>query len=318
MMKFSRTYSVLFFLSVCSVNTSIFFSNSQAARPEKEAEFTYVAEDAKLWTEPTRFGQAVALLKTGVELSIREYSSNRTWVKVLTPTGREGWVPTRFTTQSGRRTFPLNADLGSSKDRGPASIEAQGAVELSAPQGDTSNAWEGTLGLEYMNQLTRETTSGFGIDLSMLHRLTNSWSVGGGLSWNRFSKSAESVSTGNTTQRTSHRFSPQLLMRYRMSSFRLDLGLGYALDRSSVETRFADGSLAPAAYNGSDSESSIAIRVTPRFIFPVSQLVKVGIYVTYLMDIALSSGEGDIAGAENAVSSPYSFIGGGMSVGMDF
>lgn len=295
--------------------------SSFAATPEKEAEYTYVAQDAKLWTEPTRFGQAIAVLKTGVELSVREYTSNRSWVKVVTPSGREGWIPVRFTTQAGRRTFPINSDLGKSGSRSPASVEAQNAVQLSVPSGDTSGSWEGMLGLEYMNQITREKTSGFGVDLSALHRLTNSWSMGGALSWNIFSKSAVSAKTGDKTSRISHRVSPQFLMRYRISSFRLDLGLGYALDHTSIETRYADGSLAPAKYtkyNGSGTASSIALRITPRFIFPVSSVLKMGLYVTYNLDFELGSGQGPFAGAESAVSPPFSYLGGGLSIAMDF
>jgi hypothetical protein len=107
-------------------------------------------------------------------------------------------------------------------------------------------------------------------------------------------------------------------MRYRISSFRLDLGLGYALDHTSIESRYADGSLAPAEYNGSGTASSIALRITPRFIFPVSSVLKMGLYVTYNLDFELGSGEGPFAGAESAVSPPFSYLGGGLSIAMDF
>jgi opacity protein-like surface antigen len=306
-------------------------SLAQAARPAPEASFAFVAADTKLWTEPTRFGEAKALLKTGVELQVLEYSSNRDWVHVKTASGRTGWIPVRFTTQSGRRSFPLNAQFSSPSEgsRAPSSVEetpaaadASAPVALQAPgsDADSSKSWEGLLGLEYMNQLTREKTSGFGLEAGALHRLTNHWSVGGAFQWNRFSKGAEL--NGYTTDRVSNRLFPNVVFRYRHSDFRVDLGMGYALDRSSIKTRDPNGNIittnnAGELVTGSGHESSLGLRVTPRYILPVSRLVKVGFYVSYMIDIALQGGEGDFASA-GAISPPYSYLGAGMSVSASF
>lgn len=302
-------------------------STLHAARPAPEASYAFVASDTKLWTEPGRFGEPKAMLKTGVELNVLEYSSNRDWVRVQTASGRDGWIPTRFTTQDGRRTFPINAKLGSDgqvSSRAPASARAPASVELSAPNADadSSKSWEGLLGFEYMNQITREKTSGFGLDASALHRLTNSWSLGPALEWNRFSKTASEG--GYTTSRKSHRIFPHLLFRYRWADFRADLGLGCAMDRTTLRTEDAthnvitttpDGLLA----TGSDgTDYSVGFRITPRYILPVSRLVKVGFYLSYMLDVSVSKAEGDFAGAEEAIDSPYSYLGGGMSASLDF
>jgi len=298
-----------------------FTSLTRAARPSPEASFAFVAKDAKLWSEPTRFGEAMALLRTGVELQVLEYSSARDWMLVKTTSGRTGWIPVRFTTQSGRRTFPLDAKLGDEphdkSTRNPAS------VALSAPGSniDSSKSWEALLGLEYMNQITREKTSGFGLDISALHRLTNNWSVGGAFSWDRFSKSASAG--GYSTSRSSHRIFPHALFRFRWADFRADLGMGYALDYSSRTTKDSDGQIVSLnddglRVSGSGTESSLGFRITPRYILPLSRLVKVGFYVSYLMDVPLSSAEGDFAGEAEAISPPYSYLGAGMSVSVDF
>jgi hypothetical protein len=295
-----------------------------AARPRPEAASAFVATDTRLWTEPTRFGEAMALLKTGVELDVIEYNSNRDWMRVKTPSGRTGWILVRFTTQAGRRTFPINAALPEASQqeeseggRGPASVE----LSATGNGRDSSGTWEGLLGLQYMNQITRESTSGFGFDLSALHRLTNNWSVGGAFTWDRFSKSA---SAGDfTTSRSSHRYFPHVLFRFRWADFRSDFGLGYALDRSSITTRDSSGQVITTApdgglVTGSGSESSLGLRITPRYILPLSRLVKVGFYMSYLVDIPLSSAEGRFAGADKAITPPFSYLGAGASVSIDF
>jgi hypothetical protein len=296
--------------------------SAQAARPAPEASYAFVATETKLWTEPTRFGEPKAMLRTGVELEVLEYSSARDWIRVKTGSGRIGWIPTRFTTQGGRRTFPVNADLGNEASaeggsRNPASVELQAPASMA----DSSKSWEALLGVEYMNQITREKTSGFGVDVSALHRLTNNWSLGGALSWDRFSKSASSG--GYSTSRTSHRIFPHALFRFRYSDFRVDLGLGYALDRSSIRTEDSAGNLVNTAadgslVSGSGHESSLGFRITPRFILPLSRLLKVGFYVSYLLDVPLSSGDGNFAGADQAIKPPYSYLGAGVSMSLDF
>jgi hypothetical protein len=292
----------------------------QAARLSPEASYAFVASETKLWTEPTRFGEPKALLKTGVELEVLEYSSERDWIRVKTGSGRIGWIPTRFTTQGGRRTFPVNAQLGDDAVSAEGS-RAPASVELQAPTSDTSKSWEALLGVEYMNQITREKTSGFGLDVSALHRLTNNWSLGGAMTWDRFSKSASSGAY--STSRTSHRIFPHALFRFRYSDFRVDLGLGYALDRSSIRTEDAAGNLVSTDSNGllvsgSGHESSLGFRITPRYILPLSRLLKVGFYMTYLLDVPLSSSDEDFAGAEQAIKPPYSYLGAGVSMSLDF
>ncbi|NCN40891.1 hypothetical protein GW916_06530 [bacterium] len=295
---------------------------SFAARPVPVSSKIFVSKDTKLWSEPNKFGVATALLKTGLPLKVVEYSSENSWVRVETPSGRTGWMPVTFTTQSSRRSLPANTKWADEEaGRNPASEGEPVGNSLTADQGqgDSSKTWELSLSPEYMNQITRENANGFGFHLLALQRLTSNGGIGPAISWHRFAKGA--TASGNSTNRTSHRLSIEALYRYRFSDFRMDLGIGYALDRSSVRTVDSSGALVPDSggftFNGSGSESSLSIRMTPRYIFPVSRGLKIGIHASYILDWGLGSGEGNFAGQDSAVSPPYHFLGGGMSLSMD-
>lgn len=315
------------------VLTLLFVSNAvHSARPQPVGSELYVAQDAKVWSEPSRFGVPLALLKTGLKLRVLEYSSSQKWVKVETPGGREGWMLLRLTTQSQRRTLPANTEWGevsqgtSSVSRNPAGLAVEGAerkpdstVTADAGSGDSSSTIELTLAPEYMNQLTRENANGFGFHLQGLWRLSANGAIGPALSWHRFSTSVSDESF--TVARSSHRLSAELLYRWRYSDFRFDLGLGYALDRSSISTtNNSSGAEVPntstITYNGSGSESSVSMRLNPRYIFPISRGIKLGVHFAYLIDWGLGSGEGNFV-SEGAVSPPYHYMGGGLSLSVD-
>ncbi len=302
----------------------LFFGSAQvlASRPVPVNSKIFVSQDTKLWSEPNRFGVATALLKTGLPLSVVEYSSNKDWVRVKTPTDRMGWLLVTYTTQANRRTQPANSKWSEAQDgRDPASEnEAVGNTLTADPgSGDTSKTWEFSFAPEYLNQITREKASGYGFQLFALNRLSSNGALGPAISWHRFSKGASA--SGYSTHRSSHRLSIEALYRYRLESFRFDFGLGYALDRSSIRTEDSNGALVPDSggltFNGSGSESSMSIRLCPRYIFPVSRGLKIGVHLAYILDWALGSGEGDFAGESSAVSPPYHYFGGGLSISMD-
>lgn len=308
------------------------FAEVQAARPRPVGSELYVAQDAKVWTEPSRFGVPLALLKTGLKLRVLEYSSSQKWVKVETPSGREGWILLRLTTQDQRRTLPANTQWGdvasgeSAANRNPAGLDVEEAdrkpastVTADAGSGDSSSSLELTLAPEYMNQLTRENANGFGFHVQGLWRLSANGAIGPALSWHRFSTSV--TDNTYTVARSSHRLSAELLYRWRYSDFRFDVGLGYALDRSTISTtENGSGAEVPnttsITYNGSGSESSIAMRFNPRYIFPISRGVKLGVHFAYLIDWGLGSGEGNFVSTDS-VSPPYHYVGGGLSLSAD-
>lgn len=307
-------------------------SVADAARPRPVGSELFVAQDAKVWSEPSRFGVPLALLKTGLKLRVLEYSSSQKWVKVETPSGREGWILLRLTTQSQRRTLPANTQWGevsqgtTAVDRNPAGLDVEEAdrkpastVTADAGSGDSSSTLELTLAPEYMNQLTRENANGFGFHLQGLWRLSANGALGPAISWHRFSTSV--TDNTYTVARSSHRLSAELLYRWRYSDFRFDVGLGYALDRSTISTtENSSGAEVPntstVTYNGSGSESSVSMRLNPRYIFPVSRGIKLGVHFAYLLDWGLGSGEGNFV-EEGAVSPPYHYIGGGLSLSVD-
>lgn len=317
MKTFSKLIALCFLILLGSLTT-----DANSARPVSVASSVYVAKDTKLWSEPNRFGIPTALLKTGLPLKVVEFSSGEDWIRVKTPSGRKGWLPVKYTTQSNRRTLPSNTQWAEeTSDRNPASTEEPVSNTLTADPGagDSSKTWELSMAPEYINQITREKASGFGFQFFALKRLSANGGIGPSISWHRFFKG---VSDGtNSTSRTSNRFSLEALYRYRLKSFRFDAGLGYALDRSSVRTVDGSGALVPdsggVTFNGSGSESSVSFRLTPRFIFPMSRGLKIGVHLSYLLDWGLGSGEGNFAGAGDEVSPPYHYFGGGLSLSMD-
>lgn len=87
---------ILAWLTLC-VSSEIF-----AAPPEKLGEKTYPKIDAKLYSQPNRYGKPLSIAAKGLELKVLKYSSSRAWALVETPSKRRGWIPVASTT-IGRR-----------------------------------------------------------------------------------------------------------------------------------------------------------------------------------------------------------------------
>jgi hypothetical protein len=304
-----------------------------AAPRAPEASRTYVATTTKLWTEPTKFGEGIALLQPGVELEVLRYSSSEAWMKVRTPSGREGWVPARFTSQSSRRTKPVVAgdqalpDEGEGAPRGPASEEAaaEAATETaSVPDAAdfTEEPTEFHVGLEYLNELSRENAHGFGLQVGGAYRTGNNWAFGAGLDWDTFGASSQD-SEFKVTRRT-NRYFPHALARLRYASLRLDLGLGISLDHTSFKAtdRASGDTIEETAdgdkVTGSQLDTFLGVKISPKFYFPISEGLRLGIYASYEMDIGLTSGDGEFATTEeDKVGRVQHLVGGGVAFSLN-
>ena len=112
-------------LSACALlSTAASFS---AAR-EDIAENSKITRPTRLWTEPNKYGEAIAALDPGVKIEILDYSTEHDWVQVRTPAGREGWVMVRTIALGGRRTpdILVGQPRSGARPRNPA---ADGAAQ---------------------------------------------------------------------------------------------------------------------------------------------------------------------------------------------
>ena len=141
----SAHFSLLCVLSLsATLLVSLSSRVSRAAPIEDVGEATEVVKATRLWTEPTRFGEAIAVLDPGLKVRVLSYVMTRGWIKVETPSGREGWIPMRNTALAGRRSTSLipsqiaQAEVGR---RRPASTEgANDTPDGSADPNDLSTA----------------------------------------------------------------------------------------------------------------------------------------------------------------------------------
>jgi hypothetical protein len=103
---------------------------ARAAPVEKLASQAYVVKESQLRTEPYDWAEAIAVLEAGLRVSVVLHSTNKKWVRVQSPSGREGWLPVANTTLGGRRSDVLVSNRGRGGDsaRRPASAaEGTGA-----------------------------------------------------------------------------------------------------------------------------------------------------------------------------------------------
>jgi hypothetical protein len=298
-----------------------------AAPRVPEASQTYVSTVTKLWTEPTKFGEGIALLQPGVALEILRYNTTQAWMKVRTPSGREGWVPARFTSQSSRRTQPVVSGAGDlpvegEKARGPASVGERDLASVPDAADFAEDPVEFHVGLEYMNELSRENAHGFGAQVGGAYRTGNNWAFGAGLDWDLFSASSQDADF--KVSRKTNRFYPHGLARLRYADLRLDLGLGIVLDRTAFKSiDRATGDVIEETnegdlVSGSQLDTALGLKISPKYYFPISEGLRLGIYATYGMDIFFTSGEGDFAATEGETASRVQhLIGGGLSFSMN-
>ncbi len=299
-----------------------------SAPPVSVGERTFIAKATKLWTEPNRFGEPTAQLKTGLPVEVLDYDASRSWIMVRTPSGREGWLPLRFTSQDSRRTQPVISHKAPAEDasRSPAGFEETLAKESAAPvdaAASSGRAFEGSLG--YGNQLNHESAHGFGMGVAVTFPLAKSFLWGAGIDWRMHFKSSTADDCFSnetcTVSRRSHRIFPHAFVRLQKDAFGFGVGLGFAIDRSSITTKDANGNTIEESDNGSplsgsSTEFRMGIRLGARYDFDLSPGLVLGPYLDYDLDIALSNGEGELIG--EPVGRVFHSLGGGVFIRKTF
>lgn len=114
---------------------------ARAAPKVEYAESSYVTGRTRLWNEPNRFGEAIAILEPGLRVEVLTYTSAADWVEIRTPSGREGWVLLRFTALANRRNKDiLVGSRDPSRPRDPAADGDVQALTTEAPPDESTEA----------------------------------------------------------------------------------------------------------------------------------------------------------------------------------
>lgn len=94
-LRFAMRWSLSTSAAVVSVATMATIAHG--APREKFAEKTVPRIDARLYSQPNRYGQPISIVGKGLELKVLRYSSTRSWALVETPSKRRGWIPVAST-----------------------------------------------------------------------------------------------------------------------------------------------------------------------------------------------------------------------------
>jgi hypothetical protein len=258
---------------------------------------THVTTKSRIWTEPSRFGEAIAALEPGLELEVIEANTSQSWVKVRTPSGREGWMPARHTALWGRRAEPLvPGEEGSS--RRPASMGSAQPV-AAAPKETAQLAF----GLLYANQINRSATHGFGAEAGVEFDVESQFSVGFGLDYGFFGESARSSDGQIDTRRVTQRFVPQARATWNADAFALIVGLGWELERTSFETtdlttgdKLLTDPDTGLKVSGSEWTHGLAFKLQPSFSISSDERSKFYVFASYALNVQLQGSEGEFLG----------------------
>jgi uncharacterized protein YgiM (DUF1202 family) len=314
----SKFKSVICALIFCSVM-------AHAAPLVSIGQKTYISKNAKLWTEPNRFGEATAQLKAGLPVDVLDYDASRSWVLVRTPSGREGWVPLRFTSQDTRRTQPMishKAEIDSG--RSPAgtfeeAVVADAAGEKVETVEEPKSGKPFDFSLGYSNQLSVEKAHGFALGVAFNFEVDADFFWGVGVGYKRHAKSSTGVCFTTDqckVSRASQRFYPHVQAQFRKEKFVVGVNVGLAMDHTSLKTlnltsgqvEQTDGSGNRITGSGNEFRLGLGLRVG--YSFPVVPGMAIGPYFDYDLDVAFSDGSGDFAGVPSG--KVFSTIGGGV------
>lgn len=243
----------------------------------------------RLWTEPTRYGEPIAVLEKGVELDVLSYSSSRSWVKVRTPGGRDGWVPLRYTALSSKRRLLSEEseadDQDSGNDRKIASTE--NANEPAADDRFNAAGIYAELRGEYANQVSPDSSHGYGAGATIGYGWNSKFSAGLAVSWNHFSKTVTGLS--NVTTSNTNRIFVGPNFRYQHRLFAVDATLGLDMNSSTITN------VGVANTRDANSEKAIGFSLRPAYRLPVGIRTSLEIYVAYA--IAFHSGLDTVGGS---------------------
>jgi|GEM_PF-1199833 len=325
----------LSFITLFGLSTLVALPVVAAPRADL-ADSAWVTEPTQIWTEPGKFGTPIARLEPGLKLDVLTYSSSKSWVKLKTPEGREGWVPTRFTTfaepignvagaveqasesvgEAGAATEGAEGQEGEGGDRFPASAGGVRRVRRHPAAGSKSGFLLG-FRLEYVNQLNRAKASGFGIGTTGMARIHENWAIGGGFDYKLFFESATSTQSFSVDRITSSLF-PHAAAAFLMGGFSMELGVGVEIDITKITTK-NNATFPPTvdyANSGTDTSLLLGVRLTPGYRFALGGTASLGVHALYEMLFNLSRGYGKFPSV-NPSKNFQNVIGGGLTAAFD-
>ncbi len=245
-----------------------------AAPVEDFASKTEVTKPTRLWTEPTKFGEAIAALEPGLKLKVENYSTTGSWLKVQTPGGRIGWVPVRHTSLAGQPLYRgvkarAEAKLG---ERTPASAAA---LDESNNQGKYISG-----SIEYANQVSVGKANGFGLGVVGGYFVNPHFAPGLWISYNHFIDSASD--TVNEVKRTANRYFIGPNIRFQTGHFAVDASLGVDIINTTFTVKdIASGGLIQTSCTGSTSESALGFNLRPAYLFPMGATTLLELYTAW-------------------------------------
>ena len=303
-------------------------TQSWSAPVREFADTTYVTKATRLWTEPTKYGEAIASLDPGLELSVVTYSTTNSWMRVITPGGREGWVPVRHTAMEGRRDKPLAKGQPGETSvvdengnmRNPASLPIE-SIATAASAELAKTPWVADVGVGYVNQINRSQASGFGANLEVLKNLSPTSSAGLAFDYNYFSESAADLVANANTDRKTHRIVPGFAYQYHRGDLSLAFGVGVDIDHTSFDSRdLTTGEpivgTALGLATGSQTSYALALKINPRYRISLSASASFALEMIYDIDIDFSNGSGPFAGIPQ--SRATHILGAGLSFSQGF
>jgi hypothetical protein len=285
-----------------------------AAPIESFADETYVTKQSRLWTEPTKFGEPIALLKPGVKLRVLRYSTSAAWVRAITEGDREGWIPVRFTALSGRRGQPLVSGSSASaeleavelssaftaSDRNPASLPTESASSSASGARKKPSPYEFHVGLGYINQLSRGSSSGVSGELSFQKNMSPTLGLFVGFDYHFVAEKNIAYDLDLSIRRRSNDIAPHLGVRWTPSEFSIGFALGYAYDSTTVTSRsISTGQVVYTSegieITGSGSTSMILVKINPRYLIALSKSSAMGVGLNYNLFVDLANGTNSFA-----------------------
>lgn len=278
---------------------SLIMAHSVWAAPRVEfAENTQTIKPTKLWTEPTRYGEPIAELGRGIDLKVLSFNASKSWVRVRSPEGREGWLLLRHTSLSGRRDESLFAGRGGAGGpRDPASASGDQPAQETQVLSTTGVA----LGLGYLNQVNRGATSGLGFGAGFEWALRPGIALGLGAVGAFFSEVEVDQSVATEVSRQSFKIGPAVSALFAFGDFYFSSLAGVEWDRTTVETvdtstgQIIDVGTGGGRVSGTDTTMGLMLAFEPGFLLAfedTANTLRLGLKYQLSIDLSSQSASG--------------------------
>lgn len=250
-------------------STLLFASASAQAAPAKDfSAQAEVTQATKLWTEPTKFGEAMARLQPGLELKVLNYSTTGSWAKIRTPGGREGWVPVRHTSLSSNKDYIAKFRRG---ERRPANTVVNTNLNKTL-----FAAFYG----QYSNQFSLGKAHGFGLGITGGYFLNDWFAAGLWLGMDRFTDTAKD--SIYKVSRSAYRYFVGPAVQARWGHFAVDAALGLDMVKSNftIKERYS-GSTVRNRCAGGETNMTVGLNLRPSYLMPLGARTSLQIFTAY-------------------------------------